>query len=157
MFFKIVFFLIFSFMELFAFTISYKCVDVNDSYEMWMNIDHDTLHFQISKNKIASFQYKETNTTFSNIKGLVGYHFNHDNTDYLVVQKSDDPIDIKVLDFKDDNLRYTYQCKEKNILKDSDNIPITWSLLPFSKKEILSILEKNSKKIKIIEDVNNEK
>ena len=134
-------------MEVFSFTISYKCTDINDGYEQWINIDHNSLHYRMSKSKVAVFKYSDSNKTLLPKEGLVGHHFKNGEINYYVIQKPSNPIYIKILDIKNDKKRYSYQCKAQTIFNDGDDIPITWSLLSFSDEKKLSMLKEYSKKV----------
>jgi len=148
MFFKIVFFLILSVIEVYAFTISYKCKDAGSGFESYVNVDHDTLHFRESINSpIVSLEYVDTNTTFSKLKNMIGYHFSDNNQSVFLTHNKFEPEDLRIYGYIGEKLWYVSHCSLDSIFKESEEIPRTLLSLDIPKEKTLEILEKESIKI----------
>jgi hypothetical protein len=118
---KILFLSLIIFTNLIAKTSVYKCVDMKDeSFEMYFNIDTDSLHYR-------KFVFNYTSTVKEK-NNLLVHFFSHKNIHYTVTQEKNSPKMIYIDDFKNNKLRYQYKCfYTQMIISTGENeIPITW-------------------------------
>lgn len=105
-------FLIFMVNSLNAQTITYKCIDVDDSkYWNYFNIDFESLHFKVEK-QMKIFYYQKT-TTDSNAKKFV---FSNNQFTFIVIKKRNDFKNLVITDGQ-----YTYDCKFETFINDLNN------------------------------------
>jgi len=134
-----------------AYTASYKCKDRKENYVLWVNIDQNSLHFRDS-NKSFLFNYDET-VDAKDKKNVLVHFFTHKNYHQSVYQSQTNPMKIYVDDYKDNKLRYEYECKLKHVIKDKNGIPITWRMVQ-NKENLLEDIAKPSPSMKKKEKAN---
>ncbi len=112
-------------------TASYKCVDRNDNYDMYFNIDYNSLHYR-TKQGAAIFNY----TSSENKDSQLIHFFEYADIHYTVHQKASNPIDIYIDEYEKNKLKYEYKCKLSDVLgkPTNDKLPITWKKVPNAKK-----------------------
>ena len=132
-----------------AYTSSYECTDKKDKYVLWINIDQNSLHFRDS-NKTFLFNYDKTVNAKDKDNVLI-HIFTANNYEYLIYQSNTNPIQIYADDYKDNKLRYEYECKLKDVLEDKNGIPITWRSIK-DKEKMLKEVAKPVPKPKIVND-----
>ncbi len=136
---------------IYAYTASYECKDRKDTYVLWVNIDQNSLHFRDS-NKTFLFNYDET-VNAKDKKNVLVHFFRQKNYHQSVYQAKTNPIEIYVDDYKDNKLRYEYECKLKHIIKDKNGIPITWRTIQ-NKEKLLEDYSEDSPRIQNKEKAN---
>ncbi len=107
-----------------AYTSSYKCIDIRDEFELWINIDENSLHLG-GGDKFLLFNYNNTIPSKKHDNVLIHF-FTNENYHMVIHQSETNPFDIYADDFKDKKLRHEYKCKLKHVLDDKNGIPITW-------------------------------
>ncbi len=129
-----------------AYTSSYKCIDIRDEFELWINIDENSLHLG-GGDKFLLFNYQNTIPSKKHDNILLHF-FTNDNYHMVIHQSETNPLDIYADDFKDKKLRHEYKCELKHVIKDENGIPITWRSIN-DNEEKLKKVAKSVQKSKI--------
>lgn len=128
-----------------AYTSSYKCIDIRDEFELWINIDENSLHLG-GGDKFLLFNYQNTIPSKKQDNVLIHF-FTNENYHMVIHQSETNPFDIYADDFKDKKLRHEYKCELKHVLEDENGTPVTWVSIKDKEKKLKEIAKPVPKSI----------